>query len=68
MGVRCQCRQNFQRTFSKHGFNKPPKDGDEEMIQSDIDPWIKYLNTLWDIRFEQREPPTEDKVIQINLR
>ena len=39
-----------------------PEDGDEEMIQSDIDPWIKYLNTLWDIRFEQREPPTEDKV------
>jgi len=30
----------------------PLKDRDEEMIQSDIDPWIKYLNTLWDIRFE----------------
>ena len=36
--------------------------GDEEMIQSDTDPWIKHLNILWDIRFEQREPPTEDKV------
>jgi len=22
------------------------KDGDGEMIQSDIDPWIKHLNTL----------------------
>ena len=44
-----------------------PKDEDEEMIQSDIDPWIKHLNILWDIRFEQREPPTEDKVTQINL-
>ena len=22
------------------------KDGDEEIIQSDTDPWIKYLNTL----------------------
>ena len=43
------------------------KDGDEEMIQSDTDPWINHLNTLWDIRFEQREPPTEDKVTQINL-
>ena len=43
------------------------KDGDEEMIQSDTDPWIKHLNTLWDTRFEQREPPTEDKVVQINL-
>ena len=40
---------------------------DEEMIQSDTDPWIKHLNTLWDIRFEQRELPTEDKVVQINL-
>ena len=37
------------------------------MIQSDIDPWIKNLNTLWDIRFGQREPPTENKVTQINL-
>ena len=44
-----------------------PKDEDEEMIKSDINPWIKYLNTLWDIRFEQCEPPTEDKVTQINL-
>ena len=25
------------------------------------------MNTLWDIRFEQREPSTDDKVIQINL-
>ena len=37
------------------------------MIQSDIDPWIKNLSTLWDIRVEQRESPTEDKVTQINL-
>ena len=44
-----------------------PEDGDEEMIQSDIDPWIKHLNTLCDIHFEQHEPPTEDKVTQINL-
>ena len=43
------------------------EDGDEEMIQSDTDPWIKHLNTLWDIRFGQREPPREDKVTQINL-
>ena len=41
------------------------EDGDEEMIQSDTDPWIKHLNNLWDTRFEQREPPTEDKVVQI---
>ena len=23
--------------------------------------------TLWDVHFEQREPPTEDKITQINL-
>ena len=44
-----------------------PEDRDEEMIQSDADPWIKHLNTLWDIRFKQREPRIEDKVTQINL-
>ena len=33
-----------------------------ELIQSDSDLWIKHLNTLWDTRFEHREPPTEDKV------
>jgi len=27
------------------------EDKDEEIIQSDTDPWIN-LNTLWDIRFE----------------
>ena len=37
------------------------------MIQSDTDFWIKHLNTLWDTRFEQHEPPTEDKVAQIKL-
>jgi len=44
-----------------------PEDGDEEMILSDADPWIKYLNALSDIHFELREPSTEDRVIQINL-
>jgi len=37
------------------------------MIQADTNSWIKHLNTLWNIRFEQRELPTEDKVTQINL-
>jgi len=35
----------------------------EEIIQSDTNPGIKYLNTLWDIRFKHHEPLTEDKVI-----
>lgn len=28
---------------------------------------IIYLNTKWDIHFESRELPTEDKVVQINM-
>ena len=28
------------------------KDRDEEMTQSDTDPWIKHLNALWDTRFD----------------
>ena len=43
------------------------EDGDEEIIQSDTDPWIKYLNALSDIHFEQHESPTENRVTQINL-
>jgi len=43
------------------------KNEDEEIIQSYKDPWIKHLNTLQDICFEQREPPTEDKVTKINI-
>ena len=39
----------------------------EELIQSDSNPWIKHLNTLWDTRFKQREPPTENKMTQVNL-
>ena len=33
------------------------EDGDEKTIQSDTDPWIKHLNTLWDSRFEQANHP-----------
>ena len=69
MGVRCQCRCHLQKSFSQHGSASHLEDEDiyeaEEMIQSDTDPWIKHLNTLWDVRFEQRELPT---VVQINLR
>jgi len=67
----CHCGSQISVIFKELSVNmistSHPEDGDEEMIQSDTDPWIKHLNTLWDIRFEQREAPTEDKIIQINL-
>jgi len=31
------------------------------------EPWAQQLDLRWEKRFEQREPPTEDKVIQVNL-
>ena len=29
----------------------------------DVEPWAQQLDFQWEKRFEQREPPTEDKVI-----
>jgi len=29
----------------------------------DEEPWAQQLDLLWEKRFEQREPPTKDKVI-----
>ena len=67
MGVGCQIGNIFKDLSVNMVSTSHPKDGDEEMIQSDTDPWIQHLNTLWDIPFEQREPPTEDKDTQISL-
>ena len=40
----------------------------EEDIKSfDADPWAQQLDLQWEKYFEQRDPPTEDKVIQINV-
>ena len=40
---------------------------DDSMFEVDNDPWIRHLNILWDIHFEQREPPTNGKLVQIDL-
>src|SRR3954468_4507332 len=40
---------------------------DDSPLEDNDDPWIRHVNTLWDIRFEQREPPTDDKLVQIDL-
>src|SRR4051812_22052416 len=36
-------------------------------MDTEDDPWIKHLNMLWDTRFEQREPPTNDALLQVNM-
>ena len=67
VGVGRQYRQPFRRTFSKYSFNKPPRRQgwrNDPIWYRSLD---QTLNALWDTRFEQCEPPTEDKVVQINL-
>ena len=34
---------------------------------TDEEPWAQQLDLQWEKRFELREPPTEDKVMQVNL-
>ena len=47
---------------------QPEPDDDEiELIDTKNDPWIRHLNMLWDIRFEQRELPTDDALLQVNM-
>ena len=36
---------------------------DEDIKPFDADPWAQQLDLQWEKCFEQREPPTEDKVI-----
>ena len=39
----------------------------EPIEATNEEPWAQQLDLQWEKRFEQREPPTEDKVIQVNL-
>ena len=40
----------------------------EEAIETfDAEPWAHQLDFQWEKRFEQREPPTEDRMVQVNL-
>ena len=34
---------------------------------TDEEPWAQQLDLQWEKRFELRKPPTEDKVMQVNL-
>jgi len=39
----------------------------EPAKDTDVESYAQQLDFQWEKRFEQREPPTEDKVIQVNL-
>ena len=52
--------ENLTVNMASSSQLKPVKATDEE-------PWALQLDLQWEKRFEQREPTTEDKGIQVNL-
>ena len=40
---------------------------DEDVEPFDTTPWAQQLDLQWEKHFEQRDPPMEDKVIQIDV-
>jgi len=40
---------------------------EEDIEPFNTDPWAQQLHLQWEKCFEQYNPPTEDKVIQINM-
>jgi len=48
--------ENFTVNMTSSSQLEPAEATDEE-------PWAQQLDLQWEKRFEQREPPTEDKVI-----
>ena len=40
------------------------EDGNEEMIQSDTDPWIKHLNALWDTPLNSARHPQKTRLFR----
>jgi len=42
-------------------------DHDEDVEMFDTDLWAQQLNFQWERHFKQCEPPTKDKVIQVNV-
>ncbi|XP_020262581.1 serine/arginine repetitive matrix protein 2-like [Asparagus officinalis] len=40
---------------------------EDDQLPTGEDPWIHHLNIQYGDRFDQREPPTEDKVVQVNM-
>ncbi|ONK77982.1 uncharacterized protein A4U43_C02F12980 [Asparagus officinalis] len=45
----------------------PPTMEEDDQLSTWEDPWIHRLNIQYGDRFEQRESPTEDKVVQVNM-
>ena len=40
---------------------------EDDLEPFDTDQWAQQLDLQWEKRFEQRDPPTEDKIIQVDV-
>src|SRR4051812_34035617 len=58
---------SFNSDINMVSAQPEPDDDEIELINTEDDPWMRHLNMLWDIRFEQREPPTDDALLQVNM-
>ena len=52
--------ENLTANMTSSSQLEPAEATDEEQ-------WAQQLDLQWEKRFESREPPTEDKVMQVNL-
>lgn len=58
----------FKSFYAKMVSIRHSEDKEElELIQSDNNPWIRHLSTLWDAFSEQHEPTIDDKLTHVNL-
>jgi len=56
----------LQNSLRQHDVNQLVEK-DEDIKPFDSNSWAQQLNLQWEKHFEQREPPTEDKVIQVDI-
>jgi len=57
----------FLQETLRHLTSTSQAEPEENIEPFDTDPWAQQLNLQWEKHFEQRDPPTEDKVVQIDV-
>ena len=57
----------FKTLMSNMTTADPSTLEDDDQMPTWEDPWVHHLSMQYGDRFEQREPPTEDEVVQINM-
>ncbi|ONK60601.1 uncharacterized protein A4U43_C08F20340 [Asparagus officinalis] len=57
----------FKKLMSNMVTVDPTTIEEDDQMPTWKDPWVHHLNMQYGDRFEQREPPTEDQVVQVNM-